>query len=384
MKNLFIGITFLILFSCSSNPKSTNAINLEEILIEKPKINYKLNSLPKDINVIYISDPETKKVYPDEVKGLLTSYYAFSKENKYSPFIKFIDLNNQDSCSRRVNKEAFNIIFLLNNSLEIKFNEYCLDKFINKESILVSNFKQEYKNKNFRRFFVNRNEDRSELIEFMNSNNRNIMIIDNKATNDKYEIGKILKGQYDKEVAEYKTLNKEESIQEIFANLLLLDQSTKRKRKLSRTISKELNHNSRTRKDVDSLFLSVSTQEARTIKPALDYSYFEGMEVFLINDWGEEVKFLKTDKDLEEVISIDFPFMLPTPLPEDLKFVQNKTRNFAIGYDSFQIVLLTKGSRNLNNIEYKGLTGNITFKDRSIFRRSIIFKIKNGNYKYLN
>ena len=149
----------------------------------------------------------------------------------------------------------------------------------------------------------------------MNSNNRNIMIIDNKVTNDKYEIGKILKEQYDKEVAEYKTLNKEESIQEIFANLLLLDQSTKRKRKLSRTISKELNHNSRTRKDVDSLFLSVSTQEARTIKPALDYSYFEGMEVFLINDWGEEVKFLKTDKDLEEVISIDFPFMLPTPLP---------------------------------------------------------------------
>ena len=70
MKNLFIGITFLILFSCSSNPKSTNAIILEEILIEKPKINYKLNSLPKDINVIYISDPETKKVYPDEVKGL--------------------------------------------------------------------------------------------------------------------------------------------------------------------------------------------------------------------------------------------------------------------------------------------------------------------------
>ena len=159
-------------------------------------------------------------------------------------------------------------------------------------------------------FWVDKNGRKRNWIKYMKSNNRNIMIIDNKVTNDKYEIGKILKEQYDKEVAEYKTLNKEESIQEIFANLLLLDQSTKRKRKLSRTISKELNHNSRTRKDVDSLFLSVSTQEARSIKPALDYSYFEGMEVFLINDWGEEVKFLKTDKDLEEVISIDFPFML--------------------------------------------------------------------------
>ena len=167
-------------------------------------------------------------------------------------------------------------------------------------------------------------------------------------------------------------------------NHILSKQSTKRKRKLSRIISKELNHNLRTRKDLDSLFLSVNTQEARSIKPALDYSYFEGMEVFLINDWSEEVRFLKTDKDLEEVISIDFPFMLPTPLPEELKFIRNKTRNFAIGYDAFQIVLLTKGSRNLDNIEYRGLTGNITFKDRTTYRRSIIFKIKNGNYKYLN
>ena len=53
MKNLLIGLVVLILFSCSSNPKITTEKNLEQLLIEKPRINYKLKSLPKDINVVY-------------------------------------------------------------------------------------------------------------------------------------------------------------------------------------------------------------------------------------------------------------------------------------------------------------------------------------------
>ena len=108
------------------------------------------------------------------------------------------------------------------------------------------------------------------------------------------------------------------------------------------------------------------------------------MKVFLANDWKEDVLFSKTDKDLENVISIDIPFMLQTPLPEELGDLKNKTRNFAIGYDSFEIVLLLKGSRNLNKITYKGLTGNITFGEKDIKRKSTIFKIQNGSYKYLN
>ena len=158
----------------------------------------------------------------------------------------------------------------------------------------------------------------------------------------------------------------------------------KRKRKLSRIISKDLEHKSRTRQDIDTLILSVNTQEARSLKPALDYSYFEAMEVFLINDWREDIQFLGSDQDLENVISIDIPFMLPTTLPDELKNIDNKTRNFAIGYDAFEIVLLMKGARNYNKISYKGLTGKITFRDNDINRRSNIFKIQNGNYEYLN
>ena len=384
MKNLLIGIILLFLFSCSSNPKNTIERNQEELLIEKPQINYKLNSLPKDINVIYFSDSRMQTAFPEEVKGLLTNYYSFSKKNKYFPNIKFINLKADPSCSFIINRDAYNFIFIFKDYLDKKPYELCLNRFTNRNVLVVSDLEDNSAPKNFRRFLVNRNKDKYELIRFMNSYSNKVMVIDNEVTKDKYEIGDFWKKEFKKGVAEYKTFNKTDSSQDIFSNLLLLEQSIKRKRKLSRTISKDLNHKSRTRQDIDALFLSVNTQEARSLKPALDYNYFEGMEVFLANDWVGDIQFLKADKDLHGVISIDIPFMLPTPLPDELRALQNKSRDFAIGYDAFELALLMNGARNLSRITYKGLTGKITFKDNTIYRKSTIFEIREGIYEYLN
>ena len=384
MKNLLIGIILLFLFSCSSNPKNTIERDQQELLIESPQINYKLNSLPKDINVIYFSDSKIQKAFPEEVKGLLTNYYSFSKRNNYFPNIKFINLNTASSCSFILNRDAYNFIFILKDSLDNKPYDLCLNRFTNRNVLVVTDLEENSDTKNFRRFLVSRKEDKYELIKFMNSYGNYVMVIDNKVTKDKYEIGDFWKKEFEKGIAEYKTFSEAESSQNIFADLLLLEQSLKRKRKLSRIISKELNHKSRTRRDIDALFLSVNTQEARNLKPALDYNYSESMEVFLANDWEGNIQFLRAEKDLDGVFSIEIPFMLPTPLPNELRTLQNKSRNFAIGYDAFEILLLTKGARNLSRITYKGLTGKITFKDNTIDRKSIIFRIRDGIYEYLN
>ncbi len=384
MKVLFNVIILLILFSCSSNPKNVTLSNFEERIIEKPQINYKLNSLPRDINVIYFSNSKSTKPFPDEVKGLLTNFYSFSDKYKYFPNIRFINLNKANSCSLVLDRSAYNFIFLLKDSFETKPYELCLNKFANRDVLLISDFDNRSALKNFRQFRVNRNDDKYKLINYMRSFSKTTMVIDNEITKDKYEIGKFWEEELNKETKEYKTFDKTESGQYIFSYLLLLEQSLKRKRKLSRMLSVDLNLQPRTREDIDALFLSVSTQEARSLKPALDYNYYEGMKVFLANDWKGDSQFLKNDKDLEDVISIDIPFMLPLPLPSDLNTINNKTRNFAIGYDAFEIALLMEGSRNLNKTSYKGLTGKITFKDNTIKRNSIIFKIKNGKYEYLN
>ena len=384
MKNLILGIILLFLFSCSSNPEKTIERNSEELLIEKPLINYKLNSLPKDINVIFFSNPKTQKPFPEEVKGFLKNYYSFSKRNNYFPAIKFINLNTVNSCSMILNQNAYNFLFFLKNSVNNKPYDLCLNKFISRDTLIISDFDKQSIPNNYKSFLVNRDDDKYKLIRMMNSYSNNAMIIDNEFTQDKHEIGEFWKREFNKDIAEYRTFNKTESTQVIFSNLLLSDQSLKRKRKLSRIISKDLEHKLRTRQDIDALFLSVNTQEARSLKPALDYNYFEGMDVFLANDWEGGFQFLKTDKDLEDVISIEIPFMLQSTLPNDLKSLKNKSRNFAIGYDAFEVVLLIKGTRNLNGTAYKGLTGKITFEKNNIERKSIIFRIKNGIYEYLN
>ena len=384
MKNLLIGITLLILFSCSSNPKNTYGTSFEESLILKPQINYKLNSLPKDINVLYFTNPGNKNELTEEVKGLLTNYYSFSKKYSYFPRIKLFRLDQLNTCSYILNRNTFNVVFLLNDTLDYKFYESCLNRISNQNALfVVDSFNKNLFN-NFRNFSVDRNQDKYRLLKFMNSSSNSVIVIDNEVTKDKYEIGKYWETNFKKEVTEYRTFNKSESSEKLFSNLLLSEQSIKRNRRLSRIISKGIEHNPRTREDIDALFLSVNTQEARSLKPALDYVYIEGMKVFLANDWKENIIFNKTDKDLENVISIDIPFMLQTPLPEELDDIKNKTRNFAIGYDSFEIVLLLKGAKNLNKITYKGLTGNITFREKDIERKSTIFKIQNGSYKYLN
>ena len=384
MKNLLIGIILLFLLSCSSNPKNTIERNQEELLIEKPQINYKLNSLPKDINVIYFSDSRIQTAFPEEIKGFLTNYYSYSKKSGYFPNIRFINLKLHKSCSFNINRDSYNFILIFKDSINYKNYNFCFDRFTNRDVLFVSDFEDSSAQKNFTRFLVDRKEDKYELIKFMSSYSNNAMVIDNEITKDKYEIGDFWKKVFQKDIAEYKTFNKAESSQDIFSNLLLLDQSQKRKRKLSRSISRELNHKSRTRKDIDALFLSVSTQEARSLKPALDYNYFEDIQVFLANDWVGDIQFLKVDKDLDGVISIDIPFMLPTPLPKELRALQNKSRNFAIGYDAFEIALLTKGARNLSGVTYKGLTGKITFNNNAIYRKSTIFKIRDGIYEYFN
>ena len=384
MKNLLIGLAVLLLFSCSNNPKITTERNLEQLLIEKPKINYKLNSLPKDINVVYFSDSNDKKTFPDEVKGFLTNYYSFAKQYKYFPDISFIDLRNEKSCSFSLDRSSYSFIFLLEETINDSSYNVCLNRFTTNKTLIVSDFRDESISSSFRKFLVNRNEDKLELIKLMDSYSNKILIIDNEVTKDKYAIGRIWEKQFYKEVAAYKTLSEKESSQDIFYDLLLLEQSSKRKRKLSRIISKDLDYQLRTREDIDTLFLSVNTQEARSLKPALDYNYFQGMKVFLLNDWQGDISFERTEKDLIDVISVDIPFMLPTPLPESLKPLQNKTRNFAIGYDAFEIVLLTEGTRNLSKTAYKGLTGRITFEGQLIIRKSTIFQIKDGIYEYLN
>ena len=78
--------------------------------------------------------------------------------------INFINLNNADVCSMYINRKAYNILFLIKDSLEDKSYESCFQRFINKETLLVSNFVYKSTPKPSIEFVVNRDEDKYQLI----------------------------------------------------------------------------------------------------------------------------------------------------------------------------------------------------------------------------
>ena len=74
--------------------------------------------------------------------------------------------------------------------------------------------------------------------------------------------------------------------------------------------------------------------------------------------------------------------MMPIPMPKFIGEV-NRTREFAIGYDSFEIILLRYGSINSKNYVYKGLTGKISLERKKFKRSPYLFKITNTGIKFL-
>ena len=180
----------------------------------------------------------------------------------------------------------------------------------------------------------------------------------------------------------YKTYNDETASQTMFSEILLVDRSKERIRKLSRRLSEKVTAISRSREDIDTFFLSLNLKEARNLKPAIDYISEKDFDIFILNSWNTNEKYQPLEKDLIGSIHSDMPIMMPILMPEYIAEV-NRNREFAIGYDAFEIILLKYGSINSKNFIYKGLTGKISL-DRKKYKRSpYLFEITDKGIKLL-
>ena len=198
---------------------------------------------------------------------------------------------------------------------------------------------------------------------------------------DKKDIKRLLE-EFEKEVVETKTYNFSYSSQNLFAEILMLNRSEERIRKISRRLSKNISGVSRTRDDTDSFFLSVNLNEARSLKPALDYISEKNFNISILNSWSTNTPYKFLDKDLIGSINSDLPIMMPIKIPEYIS-EDKRSREFAIGYDVFEIMLLMNGSVNTNNFIYRGLSGGIKIDKRQVLRSAYVFKITSQGIEIL-
>jgi len=368
MKNKIIILIILFISACSSVPKIEKSESINT-LIQKPEFNYKIKSLPKSIK-IYFDQRDDESELPQEVQGFVANSFTYSNKISYKPKISFSNFKTEE-CINNVIKEDLIIVLNLDSSYKNIQKEQCLGFLPKSKTIYASNDEDDLGFNNT--FMISREEEKNKLIDHLSNSSERIILIDSKKTLDKEKIKKSLQA-IRKEVVENKTYSGDLSSQDMFAELLLVDRSQERKRKLSRRITETINSDSRTREDVDTFFLSVDLQEARNLKPALDYISEKDFEVYVLNSWQTNSVYNSDDKDLFGSIHSDFPIMMPIAMPEIIN-EEKRSREFAIGYDLYEIILLKYGGINYRNYEYKGLSGKIVLKNSKAKRSGYVFKI---------
>ncbi|URQ66122.1 hypothetical protein M9C83_05565 [SAR86 cluster bacterium] len=376
MKNIYIILIILLVSACSSIPKN-NESKSSNTLIQKPEFNYKIKSLPQTINIFYFQK-DKNILLPQEIQGFIANSFFYNSRISYIPKIVLSPIT-YTRCKIEENKANLNIIFHVSNLPMDKSYKECIKKLPKAKTLFVSNNLDEIGFENT--FIVSREEEKNKLIQNIPESSSRFVVIDSKNNIDKNSIINLLK-DYKKEIVTYKTYNDETASQTMFSEILLVDRSKERIRKLSRRLSEKVTAISRSREDIDTFFLSLNLKEARNLKPAIDYISEKDFDIFILNSWNTNEKYQPLEKDLIGSIHSDMPIMMPILMPEYIAEV-NRNREFAIGYDAFEIILLRYGSINSKNFIYKGLTGKISL-DRKKYKRSpYLFEITDKGIKVL-
>ena len=383
-QNITLFLLFLCLFSCTSNPKSPIDPK-KNIFIAKPEVTFNINNLPKQINVFYLNSNIDGQNSSPFLQGITDNYYYYKEKIGYVPELNFIDFSDNVNCLKSITllRESFSIGLLLNQDYPLLSNN-CYQKFQETKGLVITiNKIMNLRDRGLRTLNINREVDIKNLLYVAKNNgDTRAIIIDDSTTRDKALVEKTWKNMGG-EIVSSVSSEKKTSSQKLLSEILLLEQSKIRSRKLSRIIGLQINSEPRKREDIDSMFLSTSLQIARSLKPALEYNFADNINVYLIPSWLEEEYLKDNELDLEKVIISEMPFLLNTNTSSQKINPTNKSRNYAIGYDAYELALLLD-SNTRGNFNYFGLTGLISNEYPLIQKESLHAKVKNGKLQYLN
>ena len=376
MKNISLILIIFLASACSSIPKS-NEGESSNTLIQKPGFNYKIKSLPQTINIFFFQNDENIFL-PQEIQGFIANSFFYNSRISYIPKIVLSPIT-YTQCKIEQNKVNLNIVFHLSNQPIDKSYKECIQKLPKAKTLFVSNNQDEIGFENT--FIVSREEEKYKLIQNISESSSRFVVIDSKNNMDKNSIVNLLE-DYKKEIVTSKTFNNETTSQTLFSEILLVDRSKERIRKLSRRLSEKVVATSRSRDDIDTFFLSLDLKEARNLKPAIDYISEKDFDIFILNSWNTNDNYQPLEKDLIGSIHSDMPIMMPILMPKYIAEA-NRTREFAIGYDAFETILLRYGSVNSKNFIYKGLTGKISLERKKYKRSAYLFEMTGKGIKVL-
>ena len=175
-------------------------------------------------------------------------------------------------------------------------------------------------------------------------------------------------------------------------NLLNLTTSNHRKSILQQEIREQVQFEARRRQDVDMIFIAANSRQARLIKPQLKFHHAQDLPVYATSHISSSVGNPDDDRDLNEILFVDIPWMLNNRDNSDYKQVsrlwpdssQRFSRLFALGIDAYRMIPSLR--RLMINPEETSLhnTGQLSVdKNGRVHRSLLMATYENGRARLL-
>ncbi len=175
-------------------------------------------------------------------------------------------------------------------------------------------------------------------------------------------------------------------------NLLNLTTSNQRKSILQQVIKQQVQFDARRRQDVDMIFIAANSRQARLIKPQLKFHHAQDLPVYATSHISSSSGNPDDDRDLNEILFVDIPWMLNNRNNPDHKQIsrlwpdssQRFSRLFALGIDAYRMIpslrrLMINPEESLTHN-----TGELTVDKNGRIKRSLLMATyKNGRAKLL-
>ncbi len=175
-------------------------------------------------------------------------------------------------------------------------------------------------------------------------------------------------------------------------NLLNLTTSIHRKSILQQVIKEQVKFDARRRQDVDMIFIAANSRQARLIKPQLKFHHAQDLPVYSTSHISSSNASPDDDRDLDEILFVDIPWMLDNHNNPDHKQIsrlwpdasQRFSRLFALGIDAYRMIPSLR--RLMINPEESILqnTGQLSVDKTGRVKRSLLMATyENGRAKLL-
>jgi len=168
-------------------------------------------------------------------------------------------------------------------------------------------------------------------------------------------------------------------------SLLDVDGSEQRMRELARLLDSKLVYEPRRRQDIDFIFLPATTQDARLIKPVLDYYYALDLPIYATSQLFSGQLDPVNDADLNRIRFPDMPWMVATNVQIDSlrTFLQGDwslrdthyNRLYALGMDLHAIATYITPLGNDGRLNLQGVSGRIHGATGGELQRELLWAV---------